>query len=94
MKKIIFTIALFAISAATSLNAQHATNHSSMDNQPSKELTVLLKNPKVQALHNGMNQLWNAHMYWTLITVDAFFNDPKGLNAKLERLLQNQKDIT
>lgn len=32
-------------------------------------------------------------MYWTFITVDAYFIDPKGLEAKLNRLLQNQKDI-
>ena len=64
-----------------------------MAKKSSFNLTTLMANPKVQALNAGMKDLWNAHMYWTLITVDAFFNDPKGLNAKLERLLKNQKDI-
>ena len=32
-------------------------------------------------------------MQWTYATVDAFFNNPKALDASLNRLLQNQKDI-
>ena len=32
-------------------------------------------------------------MQWTYSTVDAFFNNPDGLNGPLNRLLQNQKDI-
>lgn len=68
-------------------------NHDGMKNTNSKELVKLMANPKVQQLNSAMKDLWNAHMYWTLITVDAFYNDPKGLGAKLDRLLQNQKDI-
>jgi hypothetical protein len=47
----------------------------------------------VLQLNWAIRDLWYAHMYWTLITVDAYYNDPIGLNAKLNRLLQNQKDI-
>lgn len=90
MKKIAIVFALLTTTAA--LNAQQM-NHSSMDNKPSKDFVRLMKNPKVQELNRAMRDLWSAHMYWTLITVDAYFNDPKGLSAKLDRLLQNQKHI-
>ncbi|MBS1646881.1 MAG: glycosyltransferase [Bacteroidetes bacterium] len=90
MKKTIIAISLFT--ATVTANAQHA-DHASMKNNSSTEVAVLMKNPKVQELNAAMKDLWNAHMYWTLITVDAYYNDPKGLSAKLNRLLQNQKDI-
>ncbi len=32
-------------------------------------------------------------MQWTFATVDAFFHNQNGLNAQLNRLLKNQKDI-
>ncbi|MBK8472470.1 MAG: glycosyltransferase [Sphingobacteriales bacterium] len=32
-------------------------------------------------------------MQWTYATVDAFYHDQNGLQAHLDRLLQNQKDI-
>ncbi|MCT4071381.1 glycosyltransferase [Elizabethkingia anophelis] len=64
-----------------------------MEINTSSELASMMKKPKILELNRSMRNLWNAHMYWTLITVDAYYNDPKGLNAKLDRLLQNQKDI-
>jgi hypothetical protein len=48
--------------------------------------------PKVE-LRGTMQKLWSDHMQWTFATVDAFFHNPKGLDAQLNRLLQNQKDI-
>ena len=88
MKKILILIALLIASAT--VNAQ-TMNHGSMTN--SKAMTTLMKKPKVLELNRAMRDLWYAHMYWTLITVDAYYNDPRGLSAKLSRLLQNQKDI-
>ncbi|MFH6936329.1 hypothetical protein [Flavobacterium sp. FlaQc-30] len=90
MKKSAIILA-FLITAITA-NAQQM-NHSSMVVNISSEMASLMKNPKVLELNRAMRNLWNAHMYWTLITVDAYYNDPKGLSAKLDRLLQNQKDI-
>lgn len=89
MKKITFIIALFLLTVG--VQAQHHMDHSSHNSN--KEMAKLVKNPKVLELNSAMKELWNAHMYWTLITVDAFFNDPKGLESKLTRLLQNQQDI-
>jgi hypothetical protein len=48
--------------------------------------------PKVE-LRGAMQKLWSDHMQWTFATVDAFFHNPKGVDAQLNRLLQNQKDI-
>ncbi|MBW7848416.1 MAG: hypothetical protein H3C41_10100 [Bacteroidales bacterium] len=90
MKKLTLIIALFM--ALTAVNAQHQ-DHSVVKNAASSELRALQKTVKYQELNKAMRELWSAHMYWTLITVDAFYNDPKGLEAKLNRLLQNQKDI-
>ncbi len=87
MKKIIIILAL-AI-AGNTLSAQ-PQNHSAMELGSN---TALHQDLKYQDFNRAMRELWSAHMYWTLITVDAFFNDPKGLDAKLSRLLQNQKDI-
>lgn len=92
MKKILLTIAIAAFT--TFSNAQHSTSSHQTMNKPASSVSAkMLTSPKYQQLHEGMRTLWNAHMYWTLITVDAFFNDPKGLDAKLKRLLQNQQDI-
>ncbi|KAA0211472.1 hypothetical protein FBQ84_02060 [Ignavibacteria bacterium CHB1] len=90
MKKLTIILGLF-IAVATA-NAQQM-DHSEMNSAASTELTPLHKTEKYYELNKAMRELWSAHMYWTLITVDAFFNDPKGLDAKLQRLLQNQKDI-
>lgn len=81
------TIILALIIAAFTINAQQM-NHSEM-----KGATKFQNSVKYQASNKAMRKLWSAHMYWTLLTVDAFYNDPKGVDAKLHRLLQNQKDI-
>lgn len=44
-------------------------------------------------LRDAMRNLWGDHMQWTYATVDAFFHNKAGLQAHLDRLLQNQKDI-
>lgn len=90
MEKLTLILALFM---ATSAVSAQQMNHSSMEGNTSAKMAPLMKNPKVLELNRAMRELWTAHMYWTLITVDAYFNDPKGLGAKLDRLLQNQKDI-
>jgi hypothetical protein len=41
----------------------------------------------------AMRELWSDHMQWTYSTVDAFYHDQNGLQAHLNRLLQNQQDI-
>lgn len=46
-----------------------------------------------KTLSRNMQKLWADHMQWTYSTVDAFFNNPSGLDAQLGRLLQNQKDL-
>lgn len=90
MKNIVILLALLL--ATGSINAQKM-DHSSMKNDMTTEMSALMKKPKVLELNRAMRDLWYSHMYWTLITVDAYYNDPRGLNAKLDRLLQNQKDI-
>lgn len=91
MKKLALVIALFTASFA--VNAQKM-DHGSMKTETTTTLTKLIQNnPKVLEFNRAMRDLWYAHMYWTLITVDAYYNDPKGVGAKLDRLLQNQKDI-
>lgn len=44
-------------------------------------------------LRSTLQELWTDHMQWTYSTVDAFFHNPKGVDAQLARLLQNQQDI-
>lgn len=44
-------------------------------------------------LNQAMRKLWSDHMHWTLATVDAFFNEPSQVETKLNRLLDNQKEI-
>ncbi|MCC6290230.1 MAG: hypothetical protein IT249_20310 [Chitinophagaceae bacterium] len=83
------TIILALTIAAFAVNAQQM-NHSEMKGAASAKWQ---KSVKYQELNKAMRELWSAHMYWTLLTVDAFYNDPKGVDAKLHRLLQNQKDI-
>ncbi|MCC7401486.1 MAG: hypothetical protein IT214_08375 [Chitinophagaceae bacterium] len=52
-----------------------------------------LESSNYVALNSTMHNLWAEHMQWTYATVDAFFNNQSGLQASLDRLLQNQKDI-
>lgn len=94
MKKMKGMVILLTLLLATaSVNAQQMSHSSMKNNNKSIDMTTLMNKPKVVELNRAMRDLWYAHMYWTLITVDAYYNDPKGLNAKLNRLLQNQKDI-
>lgn len=51
------------------------------------------KNDATAAFRGAMQKIWNDHMQWTFASVDAFFHNPKGIEAQLNRLLQNQKDI-
>ena len=44
-------------------------------------------------LYTTMRQLWSDHMQYTVMTVDAFFHDNNALQPRLNRLLQNQKDL-
>ncbi len=83
---------MFAIALAATVVSAQQMNHHDMRVTPTGS-GMLHKNAKYQEFNKAMRELWSAHMYWTLLTVDAFFNDPKGLDAKLQRLLQNQKDI-
>lgn len=48
---------------------------------------------KQVALYSAMHDLWSQHMEWTFATVNAFFHEPKSVQAKLDRLLRNQADI-
>ncbi|MBS1760668.1 MAG: glycosyltransferase [Bacteroidetes bacterium] len=91
MKKTILILAFIVAGATVSTNAQ--MDHGKMAPTQITVNSKIRNGAKYQELNKAMRELWSAHMYWTLITVDAFFNDPKGLNAKLGRLLQNQKDI-
>ncbi len=54
---------------------------------------ISMTDDKKMVLANNMQKLWSDHMDWTFATVDAYFNEPSELQAKLNRLLQNQKDI-
>ncbi|MCZ2460082.1 MAG: hypothetical protein LC128_10725 [Chitinophagales bacterium] len=58
-----------------------------------KDSTSPLESSKYVELNSTMHNLWAEHMQWTYATVDAFFNNQTGLQASLDRLLQNQKDI-
>lgn len=44
-------------------------------------------------LRGAMQELWSDHMQWTYSTVDAFYHNPKSLDAHLARLLKNQQEI-
>lgn len=52
-----------------------------------------LNSDNYKNLNSNMRKLWADHMQWTYATVDAFYNNPGALQAHLDRLLQNQKDI-
>lgn len=58
-----------------------------------KEDVSPLNSQEYQELRVEMRQLWAEHMEWTYATVDAFFHEQGGLDAKLNRLLLNQKHI-
>ncbi|HYC27794.1 MAG TPA: hypothetical protein VEB42_03245 [Chitinophagaceae bacterium] len=46
-----------------------------------------------KTLNTAMRKAWGEHMQWTYANVDAFFNNPAAVQAHLDRLLKNQKDI-
>jgi len=52
-----------------------------------------LMSSKYASFNNAMHKLWSDHMQWTYATVDAFYHNQSGLQAQLDRLLLNQKDI-
>ncbi len=52
-----------------------------------------LRTDSYRTFDNSMHKLWADHMQWTFATVDAYFNNPGGLQAQLNRLLKNQEDI-
>ncbi|MCO6494510.1 MAG: glycosyltransferase [Bacteroidetes bacterium] len=100
MKKTVIILSLIAAIATISFwtvkNVKAESKTESHVNMINHSVTIpadLMKNHKFTQFNKAMRDLWYAHMYWTLITVDAYYNDPKGLEAKLTRLLQNQKDI-
>ena len=90
MKQIILIAAFLVGSFA--VKAQPA-EHEGMKKTGSKEMAGMMKSPKYLELNQAMRKLWSDHMHWTLATVDAFFNEPKQLDVKLNRLLENQKQI-
>ena len=64
-------------------DAHHAIKAASSPSTPSDAVK----------LYTAMRQLWTDHMQYTVMTVDAFFHDNNALQPRLNRLLQNQKDI-
>jgi hypothetical protein len=48
---------------------------------------------KQRNLYVAMNTLWSQHMAWTYAVVNDFATGSPSLNASIDRLLQNQKDI-
>src|SRR5688572_18266870 len=80
------TIIIAFMMTTTVVNAQHMSH-------PAKATTETVNNSKYLELNQAMRKLWSDHMHWTLSTVDAFFNEPKQVETKLNRLLQNQKEI-
>jgi hypothetical protein len=89
MKKV--TIILALIMATTVVNAQHMDHSAAMGSNNNSSKAVV--SSKYLALNQAMRKLWSDHMHWTLATVDAFFNEPRQLETKLNRLLANQKEI-
>lgn len=44
-------------------------------------------------LRSAMRGLWGDHMQWTYATVDSFFHNNASVQAHLDQLLANQKNI-
>jgi hypothetical protein len=88
MKKLSIIIAL--IMAFTVADAQQMDHSAKMN---TKHTARTSPKSTYLALNQSMRKLWSDHMHWTLATVDAFFNEPKQLETKLNRLLENQKQI-
>jgi hypothetical protein len=88
MKKI--TI-LFSLIVLTIVTGAQDMNHPA--NKGTSHASKNIKDSKYLELNQAMRKLWSDHMHWTLATVDAFFNEPKQLETKLNRLLENQRQI-
>ena len=58
-----------------------------------KEDSSPLESTKYTAFNGAMRELWSDHMQWTYATVDAYYHDQNGLQAHLDRLLKNQKEL-
>lgn len=89
MKSKIITAALFSAAtllAVTTGLSSATIGHSSMSAMASD----IEKKP---ALYSAMRNLWADHMQWTYATVDSYFHNQASLQAHLDRLLENQKDI-
>ena len=50
-------------------------------------------NSEAVKLYGTMRQLWADHMQYTVMVVDSFFHNSDAVQPRLNRLLQNQKDI-
>ena len=48
---------------------------------------------KKPALYSAMRNLWADHMQWTYATINSYFHNQASLQAHLDRLLENQKEI-
>jgi hypothetical protein len=46
-----------------------------------------------QEFHDTMRKLWEDHITWTRLVIVGVFEDSPGLDASVQRLLQNQVDI-
>lgn len=88
MKKLPILISLIMV--CTAANAQQIEHSTKMS---MKHETKISPKSNYLALNQAMRKLWSDHMHWTLATVDAFFNEPGQLETKLNRLLENQKQI-
>ncbi|MCC6841162.1 MAG: hypothetical protein IT230_13475 [Flavobacteriales bacterium] len=88
MKKAILALALLA--TVTSCRAQQMA---SMPHAAPATDTKTTVSGAYLALNQDMRKLWMDHMFWTLSTVDAFYNEPEQLDGKLKRLLNNQVQI-
>lgn len=62
-------------------------------NKDDDHTSMAMNSSKYVAFNSAVHQLWSDHMQWTYATVDAFFNNPDAVEAQLNRLLQNQKDM-
>lgn len=50
-------------------------------------------NNKYGKLHAESRALWQDHMHYTYVVVDAYFNNSTAVEGSLARLLRNQQDI-
>ncbi|MGH9949293.1 MAG: hypothetical protein ACRD6X_19140 [Pyrinomonadaceae bacterium] len=51
------------------------------------------RDKNILALNQAMRKLWTDHMQYTYATVNAFYHNPTAVEANLDRLLQNQKEM-